>query len=108
MTRMIPCITCLACTIMGIVDLVDIVKDEKIRRWHNVKVFSGYILAFIAIITSTIVEFIHPVSDIVYWGVGFASLGLVALSLLSVVYYHNCMSSRKLPQFNHMGGDDHA
>lgn len=91
---------------------VDVWRDIKLSQYSlkssGVRLFPGYLFAYMSMIIALIVQFVRPVSDYMYFGVGFACMIMTLISLLSLIVGYNRMATRKMPQFSHEGGIDYA
>lgn len=54
------------------------------------------------------VWFLHPVSDLYYYGAAILSMAAILVSFISIIHAYNLLSTRRLPQFDKQGGDDRA
>ena len=68
----------------------------------------GFLGALISIVTAGMITFLHPVSDLYYYGGAIVSFAGIIFTLLSILKEYNMLTMRKLPQFNRQGGDDRA
>ena len=66
------------------------------------------ICCVIAIMLIGLVALINPVHDAYYYGVAVLALVAIFLTLLDLIKKYNVLATRKLPQFDYTGGDDHA
>lgn len=75
--------------------------DEKYR-------VPGFIGSLIAIILAVIINYLNPVSDIWYYIGAIASFFGVLFTVTAIIKKYNILITRKLPQFDRNGGNDHA
>lgn len=68
----------------------------------------GWILPLCAAVLSFWVWFLHPVSDLYYYGAAILSMAAILVSFISIIHAYNLLSTRRLPQFDKQGGDDRA
>ena len=68
----------------------------------------GWILPLCAAVLSFGVWFLHPVSDLYYYGAAILSMAAILVSFISIIHAYNLLSTRRLPQFDKQGGDDRA
>lgn len=68
----------------------------------------GYIGAIASIIISTLVLVLNPVADAIYYAGVIVSIIAIFFSISDLIYYYNILATRRLPQFDHTGGDDRA
>lgn len=68
----------------------------------------GFLGALISIAAAGMITFLHPVSDLYYYGGAIVSFAGIIFTLLSILKEYNMLTMRKLPQFNRQGGDDRA
>lgn len=68
----------------------------------------GFIWTGLAVIISTAIAILHPVSDLFYYGGVILALVAVGLSFVDIIEHYNILSTRRLPQFDRKGGDDRA
>lgn len=71
-------------------------------------IFSGLAKPAAVILFSLLILFIHPVSDLYYYGGAIAALCVVIWNLMDIIGRYNVLTTRKLPQFNRRGGDNIA
>lgn len=92
--------------IAGIVLTVSAFKqyDKSAGR----KGLAGLIFNGIALGLSIFISLIDPVYDWIYYSSTILLLASTAFILTDVIMAHNILSTRKLPQFQHQGGDDNA
>jgi len=70
--------------------------------------WKGILGALSALVVSGVVFFLHPVSDIYYYGAAIFSLLAICYTIVSIIHCYNLLSTHKLPQFDKQGGDDRA
>lgn len=68
----------------------------------------GWILPLCAAVLSFGIWFLHPVSDLYYYGAAILSMAAILVSFISIIHAYNLLSTRRLPQFDKQGGDDRA
>ena len=73
------------------------------EHWRDKKKKVGKPL--LSLILSMIVLIWNPVSDFIYYGAAFVSLGLMCAVAWDVITYHNVLTTKALPQFHKRGGD---
>ncbi len=81
-------------------------KQNRIYKasYHDVKSF----LPVIGIILGIAVLIINPARDIIFYGVAALISLLVVLTFLGIVRDYNKLSTRKMPQLNKRGGEEHV
>jgi len=84
------------------------IGSSKMYSLSSKKSILGYIAVAVAVVIDTGVALLHPVSDLYYYGGAILSLIAVLLSITDIIRYYNVLSTRRLPQFDKQGGDDHA
>lgn len=105
----LPMILTVWAAIQGSYDIFTSIRNTaRVLKGLYAKAFPGYFFAWLSIIIALVVQILHPVSDMYYFGIGFLCMGMTLLSLLSLILSYNRMASRKMPQFEHMGGDGSA
>lgn len=60
----------------------------------------GWILPLCAAVLSFGVWFLHPVSDLYYYGAAILSMAAILVSFISIIHAYNLLSTRRLPQFD--------
>lgn len=73
----------------------------KEKRLVLVKPLGGIALAVIILL-------VNPVSDWFYYIGAFVCMGMVLWAIMDIIRQHNLLTTRKLPQLNRRGGDEHA
>lgn len=68
----------------------------------------GYLWTGLAVILSSAIAILHPVSDLFYYGSILLTLLAVGFSFVDIIKHYNILSTRRLPQFDKQGGDDRA
>lgn len=68
----------------------------------------GFVAALVSIVISAIIGFINPVSDIFYYAGVILSLIAIFITIMDIMKSYNVLATRRLPQFDRTGGDDHA
>lgn len=66
-----------------------------------IKPLGGILLAFVILLAD-------PVSDWFYYIGAFVCMGTVLWAVMDIIRQHNLLATRKLPQLNRRGGDEHA
>ena len=61
-----------------------------------------------ALVIALVILIINPVSDLYFYGGVIATYIGIGYSLFSLINIFNVLATRKLPQFEHQGGDDRA
>lgn len=64
--------------------------------------------ALIAVIVCAVIGFINPVSDLWYYGGAIGAMVTMCFTLIDIIVSYNILATRRLPQFDHKGGDDLA
>lgn len=88
--------------------MVSGVKTIKKQRGLSVVKGFGYITIWIAQMISLFVIWQQPAYDVWYYGAAMITMAAIATSLIDLIKAYNILASRKLPQFNRVGGDDNA
>lgn len=63
-------------------------------------------LFLLASIVALVTSIVRPADDMFYYAVAYATVGIVAFSVVSLISCYNKLSSQKPKQFNRSGGDD--
>ena len=85
-----------------------IMTRKKITRLTIPKKRYLYRSGLAALIIGTLVFLVHPASDIYYYAGGMVAIIAILLAVSDLIYYYNILATRRLPQFDHKGGDDNA
>lgn len=91
--------------VSGIAFFSSLTKGKKLEKPDKCP---KSICCVIAIIIVGLVGLINPVHDAYYYGVALLALVAIFLTLLDLIKKYNILATRKLPQFDYTGGDDHA
>ena len=83
---------------------VTAIKEKEKMQTKN----SAFIACIGAIIICAIIAIMQPVSDIFYYVAAILSLSAIFYAFKDIIEYYNILATRKLPQFDRTGGDDHA
>lgn len=75
--------------------------DDKLK-------IPGFAGSLSALLVSVLILIINPVSDIWYYGGAVISLLGILFTMIAIIKKYNILATRKLPQFDRKGGDDHA
>lgn len=67
----------------------------------------GFVGSLAAILISSCIALINPVSDLFYYGGTIMSYLATFFTLLSIIRKYNILASRKLPQFEKRGGEEY-
>lgn len=78
------------------------------RKMEGMSKVPGFLGAFISVLLACVVLLLNPVSDIYYYVGAIISLVAVFFTLVDLIRSYNILATRKLPQFDHQGGDDRA
>lgn len=93
----------IACTI-----ILDVNIFKRFEKTPGRRGIVGIIASLVSLAIGGIIRFINPVYDAYY----FAAIILVIVgmwfTLIDIIRSYNLLSTRRLPQFNHEGGDDRA
>ncbi len=65
------------------------------------------IFPIITLVISAIIFAIHPFQDGFYYGTAILGMVMTGYTVVRLVARHNTLASRKLPQFNKRGGEEH-
>lgn len=87
----------------GIMGYKGIIYGKEIQPRKRYPGFACTIL-MLAVAAGTIVW--NPVSDVYYYGTVLGLLIAVVITLLDLIRNYNILATRKLPQFDYLGGDD--
>ena len=87
---------------------IDMTKGAKEKKALSKKLLNGAWGAIISIVLCVLVKVGNPVEDFYYYIGATVSLVGVFLTLTYLIRYYNILTTRKLPQFEHKGGDDRA
>lgn len=68
----------------------------------------GLFTTIAAIIIAAVIGFLKPVNDIFYYTGVIITLASIFITIKDLIYYYNILATRRLPQFDRTGGDDHA
>lgn len=71
---------------------------------HN----AGSVWAFIAVIVCGTIGVLDPVSDLWFYGGAIGAMATMCITLIDIMVSYNILATRRLPQFDHKGGDDLA
>ena len=105
----LPVLLTVWAAIQGSYDIYTSIRNTAgLLKNLGARAFPGYLFAWFSIVIALIVQIFHPVSDMYYFGIGFLCMIMTLVSLLSLILSYNRMASRKMPQFEHMGGDGSA
>lgn len=83
-------------------------KEHKLSATSASKTGTGFVGSLFALIVSMLIFFLNPVSDLWYYGGAFLSLLGVFATIIDIIRKYNVLATRKLPQFDRKGGNDHA
>lgn len=83
-------------------------KEHKLSATSESKTGTGFVGSLFALIVSMLIFFLNPVSDLWYYGGAFLSLLGVFATIIDIIRKYNVLATRKLPQFDRKGGNDHA
>lgn len=61
----------------------------------------------ISMVLCVLILLFQPASDLFYYGAALISIVMVGITTAELVVQHNKLTSRKLPQFNKRGGEEH-
>ena len=96
------------CLISGMMAVTLAIGSGKTKSSPSKKSARGFRWTGIAVILSTAIAILHPVSDIFYYGSVILTLIAVGFSFVDIIGHYNILSTRRLPQFDKKGGDDRA
>ncbi|MCR4618943.1 MAG: zinc ribbon domain-containing protein [Lachnospiraceae bacterium] len=82
-------------------------KDRVIVKAPFSKKVGLTIFPLITIIAGALVFMINPFQDSIYYGTAILGMVMTGYTVIRLVARHNMLSSRKLPQFNKRGGEEH-
>lgn len=85
-----------------------ILNIQKLKKLTIQKKRYFYLGAPAALLIGTLTFIINPVSDVYYYAGAAAAIIAVLLAVSDLIYYYNMLATRRLPQFDHKGGDDNA
>ena len=83
-------------------------KKHKLSATSASKTGTGFVGSLFALIVSILIFFLNPVSDLWYYGGAFLSLLGIFATIIDIIRKYNVLATRKLPQFDRKGGNDHA
>ena len=93
--------------IVGIVNKATISKEHVVVRAPMSKKIGTSIFPIIAMVVSALMWLINPIRDIYYYVTAVIGMVMVGIAVSKLVAKHNMLTSRKLPQFNKRGGEEH-
>ena len=96
------------CLITGAMAVTLAIGSGKTNKSPSKKSARGFVWTGIAVILSTAIAILHPVSDLFYYGCIILTLIAIGLSFVDIIGHYNILSTRRLPQFDKKGGDDRA
>ena len=94
--------------VIAIIALIITINTNKhVKEMVTKKAFAASIFTTISLFLITIISFIDPHSDIIYYAVVLAAMVGVIINLLDLIKCFNLIAMRPLPQFErYKGGDD--
>ncbi len=93
--------------IVGIVSKARISRERVVVRAPMSKKIGTSIFPIIAMIISALMWVINPIHDMYYYITAVIGMVLIGVCVSKLVARHNTLTSRKLPQFNKRGGEEH-
>ena len=84
------------------------IGSGKTNKSPSKKSARGFVWTGIAVILSTAIAILHPVSDLFYYGCIILTLIAIGLSFVDIIGHYNILSTRRLPKLDKKGGDDRA
>ncbi len=99
----------LLCLVAGALAIVasiyGFVQKKKLPAEHKLP---GLVFSIVAIVISVLISLLNPVNDIFYYSGVILTLVAVFIMIKNLIHYYNILATRRLPQFDRTGGDDHA
>ncbi len=105
-----PNVVLIIATLLAVISMMFLGYElGQIRKKDSTNYKStGFFTAIIAVILAIVVLIINPVSDIFYYASVILTLIALFITIKDLIFYYNIMATRRLPQFDRTGGDDHA
>ena len=83
--------------------------QKKVTQMKAGKKITGTLWTAIALLIITVVSFLDPPEDYIYYLCSMAAMAGVVVSTIDLMSSYNYIAMRPLPQFDtHKGGDDRA
>ncbi len=86
---------------------VKVVRGKVIVKAPAKKKIGMTIFPIITMAIGGLVILIHPFEDMYYYGTAIIGMIMTGFTVVRLVMTHNKLTSRKLPQFNKRGGEEH-
>ena len=83
-------------------DLLSFSASDKNYR------ISGALTALIAVAAALLICLLNPISDLWYYAGTILSFGGILFTVIEIIKKYNVLATRRLPQFDRSGGDDHV
>ncbi|MBD5395576.1 MAG: hypothetical protein HDR71_15245 [Lachnospiraceae bacterium] len=83
-------------------------KRTSSKKSNNQSGISGFIGSLLAVVIAVCILVFSPISDIWYYGGSIAAFIGILFTTTSLIKKYNILATRKLPQFDRKGGNDHA
>ena len=102
------------CGIVGLITLIITIplavsSNNKIKMMQGKQGIASTIWTAVGLAIVTIVSFVDPASDIIYYASAIIAMVCVAINLIDLMASYNYIAMRPLPQFEmYQGGDDRA
>ena len=93
--------------VVGIVNKSRISRERVIVKAPVSKKVGTSIFPIVSMIITALMWFIDPVSDIPFYVTAVIGMIMIGVAVSKLVSKHNMLTSRKLPQFNKRGGEEH-
>ena len=93
--------------IVGIVSKARISRDRVIVKAPVSRKIGTSIFPIASMIITALMWIINPVSDVYFYVTAVIGMALIGVAVSKLVSKHNTLTSRKLPQFNKRGGEEH-
>ena len=97
----------IAMIIVNAVNYKRVPKDKIIVKCPVSRKIGITIFPIITMVIGALIFMIHPYEDMFYYGTAILGMVMTGYTVVRLVMRHNQLSSRKLPQFNKRGGEEH-
>lgn len=104
----LPAIMTIWATINAFKERKQIVQCRDVLAALRIKQLPLHLPAYISLGVALVIQITIPVADYPYYIAAFLCMAMTLLSIIGVVFSYNRMATRRLPQFDHTGGDDSA
>lgn len=94
--------------VIAVAGIASYVSYTRYKKIEVRKGMPGFIGGLIAVVIAVMILLWKPVSDIFYYAGAVAALIAVFFTLFDLIQHYNILATRRLPQFDHKGGDDRA